>query len=56
MRLEFAQRESARFILASTSEVHRSADSPAAEHYWGNVNLAGPRSVCTTRRSAMPRR
>ena len=44
--LEFAQRESARFILASTSEVYGDPlIHPQPEHYWGNVNPAGPRSV-----------
>ncbi len=44
--LEFARRESARFILASTSEVYGDPlIHPQPEHYWGNVNPAGPRSV-----------
>ncbi len=44
--LEFAKRESARFILASTSEVYGDPlIHPQPENYWGNVNPAGPRSV-----------
>jgi dTDP-glucose 4,6-dehydratase len=44
--LEFALAKSARFILASTSEVYGDPlTHPQTEDYWGNVNPAGPRSV-----------
>lgn len=44
--LEFARAKSARFILASTSEVYgEPLIHPQSETYWGNVNPAGPRSV-----------
>lgn len=44
--LEFAYAKSARFILASTSEVYGDPlIHPQSEDYWGNVNPAGPRSV-----------
>jgi dTDP-glucose 4,6-dehydratase len=44
--LEFAVAKSARFILASTSEVYGDPlVHPQSEDYWGNVNPAGPRSV-----------
>ena len=44
--LEFACAKSARFILASTSEVYGDPlIHPQSEDYWGNVNPAGPRSV-----------
>jgi dTDP-glucose 4,6-dehydratase len=44
--LEYAQRCSARFIQASTSEVYGDpAVHPQTEDYWGNVNPIGPRSV-----------
>jgi dTDP-glucose 4,6-dehydratase len=44
--LEFAYAKSARFILASTSEVYGDPlVHPQSEDYWGNVNPAGPRSV-----------
>jgi dTDP-glucose 4,6-dehydratase len=44
--LELAARAGARFVLASTSEVYGDpAVSPQPEHYWGNVNPVGPRSV-----------
>jgi dTDP-glucose 4,6-dehydratase len=44
--LEFALSKSARFILASTSEVYGDPlIHPQSEDYWGNVNPAGPRSV-----------
>ncbi|BBX46646.1 SDR family oxidoreductase [Mycobacterium cookii] len=44
--LEFAVAKSARFILASTSEVYgEPLIHPQPEEYWGNVNPAGPRSV-----------
>jgi dTDP-glucose 4,6-dehydratase len=36
----------ARFVLASTSEIYgEPAEHPQPEHYWGNVNSVGPRSV-----------
>jgi dTDP-glucose 4,6-dehydratase len=41
-----AERDNARFILASTSEVYGDpAVHPQPESYWGNVNPNGPRSV-----------
>ncbi len=44
--LEFALAKSARFILASTSEVYGDPlKHPQSEDYWGNVNPVGPRSV-----------
>lgn len=44
--LEFALTNSARFILASTSEVYgEPLIHPQSEEYWGNVNPLGPRSV-----------
>ena len=44
--LEFALAKSARFILASTSEVYGDPlTHPQSEDYWGNVNPTGPRSV-----------
>ncbi len=44
--LELASGHRARFILASTSEVYGDpALHPQPEHYWGNVNPIGPRSV-----------
>jgi dTDP-glucose 4,6-dehydratase len=44
--LELAERERARFVLASTSEVYGDpAEHPQTESYWGNVNPVGPRSV-----------
>ena len=44
--LELAARTGARFVLASTSEVYGDpAVSPQSEHYYGNVNPVGPRSV-----------
>jgi dTDP-glucose 4,6-dehydratase len=44
--LELAARTGARFVLASTSEVYGDpAVSPQPEHYWGNVNPVGPRSM-----------
>jgi dTDP-glucose 4,6-dehydratase len=44
--LELAARNSARFVLASTSEVYGDpAVHPQVETYWGNVNPVGPRSV-----------
>ncbi len=44
--LELAKRNSARFFLASTSEVYGDPlEHPQRESYWGNVNSIGPRSV-----------
>jgi dTDP-glucose 4,6-dehydratase len=44
--LRLAERDQARFILASTSEVYGDpAVHPQPEEYWGNVNPVGPRSV-----------
>jgi dTDP-glucose 4,6-dehydratase len=44
--LEFADANSARFVLASTSEVYGDPTvHPQREDYWGNVNPTGPRSV-----------
>ena len=44
--LDVAVANSARFILASTSEVYGDPlVHPQTEEYWGNVNPAGPRSV-----------
>jgi len=44
--LDFAMAKSARFILASSSEVYgEPLLHPQTEEYWGNVNPAGPRSV-----------
>jgi dTDP-glucose 4,6-dehydratase len=44
--LDLAARTSARFVLASTSEVYGDpAVSPQPEEYWGNVNPVGRRSV-----------
>jgi dTDP-glucose 4,6-dehydratase len=44
--LEFAERNGARFLMASTSEVYGDPDvHPQSETYWGNVNPVGPRSV-----------
>ena len=44
--LELAHRASARFVLASTSEVYGDPQqNPQDERYWGNVNPVGPRSV-----------
>src|SRR6201999_3422947 len=44
--LDFAKAKSARFILASTSEVYgEPLVHPQEENYWGNVNPIGPRSV-----------
>lgn len=43
--LELARRSSARFMLASTSEVYGDPQvHPQPETYWGNVNPNGPRS------------
>jgi dTDP-glucose 4,6-dehydratase len=44
--LELARSTSARFVLASTSEVYGDPlEHPQRETYWGNVNPNGPRSV-----------
>lgn len=44
--LELAQRDRARFVLASTSEVYGDPGvHPQPEDYWGYVNPVGPRSV-----------
>lgn len=44
--LRLAEASSARFILASTSEVYGDPSvHPQVESYWGNVNPVGPRSV-----------
>ncbi|MPY85266.1 MAG: NAD-dependent epimerase/dehydratase family protein [Actinophytocola sp.] len=44
--LELARTCSARFLLASTSEVYGDPlEHPQSETYWGNVNPIGPRSV-----------
>jgi dTDP-glucose 4,6-dehydratase len=44
--LDFAKAKSARFILASSSEVYgEPLLHPQSEEYWGNVNPVGPRSV-----------
>ena len=44
--LDFARAKSARFILASSSEVYgEPLRHPQPEEYWGNVNPVGPRSV-----------
>ena len=44
--LELAAANSARFVLASTSEVYgEPLIHPQREDYWGNVNPVGPRSV-----------
>jgi len=44
--LLIAERDGARFVLASTSEVYGDPQvHPQPEDYWGNVNPVGPRSV-----------
>ncbi|GLB67890.1 UDP-glucuronic acid decarboxylase family protein [Arthrobacter mangrovi] len=44
--LAAAEKNSARFVLASTSEVYGDPTvHPQTEDYWGNVNSVGPRSV-----------
>jgi dTDP-glucose 4,6-dehydratase len=44
--LAVAERDGARFVLASTSEVYGDPlVHPQREDYWGNVNPVGPRSV-----------
>jgi dTDP-glucose 4,6-dehydratase len=43
--LVFARQHSARYLLASTSEVYGDPEQhPQGEEYWGNVNPIGPRS------------
>ena len=44
--LGLAKAKSARFVIASTSEVYGDPlEHPQKESYWGNVNPVGPRSV-----------
>ncbi|WP_037306202.1 NAD-dependent epimerase/dehydratase family protein [Amycolatopsis orientalis] len=44
--LDIAERDDARFVLASTSEVYGDPkEHPQRENYWGHVNPIGPRSV-----------
>lgn len=44
--LDLAREKSARFVLASTSEVYGDPEiHPQREDYWGNVNPVGPRGV-----------
>ena len=44
--LELARAKSARYLLASTSEVYGDPEQhPQTEQYWGHVNPIGPRSV-----------
>jgi dTDP-glucose 4,6-dehydratase len=44
--LQLAEANSARFVLASTSEIYGDPlEHPQTESYWGNVNSIGPRSV-----------
>ena len=44
--LDLARAQSARYLLASTSECYRDPlEHPQKETYWGNVNPIGPRSV-----------
>lgn len=44
--LELARKNSAVFLLASTSEVYGDPEvNPQPEDYWGHVNPVGPRSV-----------
>lgn len=43
--LRLAERDNARFVQASTSEVYGDPEvHPQVESYWGNVNPVGPRS------------
>lgn len=43
--LELAERNNARFVQASTSEVYGDPEQhPQREDYWGNVNCTGPRA------------
>ncbi|MBI3261066.1 GDP-mannose 4,6-dehydratase [Candidatus Berkelbacteria bacterium] len=44
--LEFAKKQNARFVFASTSEVYGDpSEHPQKESYWGNVNSYGPRAM-----------
>jgi dTDP-glucose 4,6-dehydratase len=44
--LELAERDGARFLFASTSEIYGDPlVHPQPETYWGNVNSTGPRSM-----------
>jgi dTDP-glucose 4,6-dehydratase len=44
--LRLAERDGARFLMASTSEIYGDpAVHPQPEDYWGNVSSIGPRSV-----------
>jgi nucleoside-diphosphate-sugar epimerase len=44
--LDLADRQGARFLYASTSEVYGDPlEHPQAEHYRGNVSITGPRSM-----------
>src|SRR5207253_7228130 len=44
--LRLAERNTARFVLASTSEVYGDPQvHPQPEEYWGHVNPVGPRGV-----------
>lgn len=44
--LQYASKNGARFLFASTSEVYGDPhEHPQAESYWGNVNPIGPRSI-----------
>lgn len=44
--MRLAIKHSARFLFASTSEIYGNPlISPQPEHYWGNVNPIGPRSM-----------
>jgi len=46
LALDLAAAHSARFVLASTSEVYGDPEEhPQSEGYWGHVNPIGPRSV-----------
>jgi len=46
MALQLADSHSARFVVASTSEIYGDPlVHPQQENYWGNVNPVGPRSV-----------
>jgi dTDP-glucose 4,6-dehydratase len=46
LTLDLAHEKGARYLLASTSEVYGDPlVHPQPEHYWGNVNPVGPRSV-----------
>jgi dTDP-glucose 4,6-dehydratase len=44
--LKLSQRDGARFVVASTSEIYGDPlEHPQKESYWGNVSSIGPRSV-----------